>query len=43
MRATGKLWPCTENNFSNVAGTPGPEPRLLTLTQQEVMAPLKRH
>ena len=36
MRATGKRHPYNENIFSNMADTPGPKSRLLTLTQQEV-------
>lgn len=43
MRATGKWHPYNENTFSNMADTPGPAPRLLTLTQQEVMALPKGH
>ena len=43
MRTTGKWYPCNENIFSNIAGTPGPKTRLLTLTQQEVIALLKGH
>ena len=43
MRATGKRHPYNENISSNMADTPGPKSRLLTLTQQEVMALLKGH
>lgn len=43
MTATVKEGPYTENSFSSVPGTPGPETRILTLTQQGVTAELKGH